>query len=183
MCTEHRGIAGLVRPAGTLFGVTLLALAAILGCSRGESSVASKSRLEERVAEYWAHKIDNDLIRVYEMYEPAFREKVSLQDFLKATTGAAVFVDSELDSVDLRGKEATVSVTYRWHMSREIPGLDKITPPTKTVRGRTAEWVWVDGEWYRKAVDMEGSPLEEIVEQGRRRKQGEPTPEETKTNE
>jgi len=138
----------------------LVALAALVCTIACQEAKPSKAALEARVAEFWGCKVKGDNVRLYDFYEPTYRENTNLQDFLMRRSGAAVFDGFEIDSVEISGTEATAFVTYRWHMSPEI--TRGIQASVKTVPRYPGQWVWVEGQWYHKGPETGESGFDQL---------------------
>ena len=114
--------------------------------------------LQSRVESYWDLKIQRDTIQRYqEFMSSGFKEGVgetasgeerkpiSLEDFVRRSTGAAVYTAAEYKKavLDETGESARVLVEYQWHIA---PGIAPVKMKPKTANWES-KWVLDGGKW------------------------------------
>lgn len=105
-----------------------------------------RSRLEQRVMDYWRALQSRDHEKTYAMLDPYFRAKVRF-DIYKENLGKIEYRDPELKVQEFYGPLA-LAVTK---MTLEVKPFTvnrktfKLDPVEKDIPTR---WIWIDGDWY-----------------------------------
>jgi hypothetical protein len=107
-----------------------------------------KARLRERINEYWQYKIKGDVEKAYQCEVPAFREKVSILQYVNRFK-LFKFVETEVQEIEGNGREAdSISkVTYRVLLK---PMMDR-----KLTKFENEKWTKIKGTWYHVPGDFE----------------------------
>ncbi|ABA57240.1 hypothetical protein [Nitrosococcus oceani] len=102
-----------------------------------------EAALSRRADEFWKAKEAQNWDLIYRFLEPSYRAEVSKAEFLSKQS-LFVYVTHRFEWVEVRGNQGRVNVVY----SRKLndPTLYKLQPEEDSM---IAEWVKVDGVWYR----------------------------------
>lgn len=102
--------------------------------------------LRARVLEWWGARERRDHARMYALFEPAYRKRVTFSDFVKENA-----VRTRFDLADARVDEIVPDSAGRVRVK-----VNMETRPPNLPRGRvTAEdiWVRVSGKWFKVHQD------------------------------
>ncbi len=123
------------------------------GAKAGTGGSKVERALQARVDSYWDLKVQGDTIQRYqEFMSTSFkqgdgedREGITLEDFVRRSTGAATYTGAEFKkaALDESGESARVLVEYQWHISPGIAPV-KMTPKTASWESK---WVLDGGKW------------------------------------
>jgi hypothetical protein len=100
-----------------------------------------------RVDQYWQAREKNDLTALYQFISPAFREKVSVQEFLNQRFPQTI-VDHQILWAEVQGDSAKVRVTV--FIRPNDPNMTKMDPTPETLM---LPWIKVNGQWYLDVKD------------------------------
>jgi hypothetical protein len=100
--------------------------------------------LAQRANELWSAKEKEDWTLIYPYLEPAFRDKVSEEEFQKSNALSA-YLSHTLEWVEVIGDRGRVKVVYTH--TPNAPALTKLEPEPDVM---IEQWVKVDGQWYRR---------------------------------
>jgi len=115
---------------------------------------ASRTRLEQRVSEYWKSRIAAEWGKGYDFMDPVFQSRVRREAYI-GTQGVVKYYDFNTTKMDLTERIAWVTVRY----TMEIPELDVQGRLLKVPKGdeeTVQEWVWMDGDWHLVFKDLMG---------------------------
>jgi hypothetical protein len=111
---------------------------------------AEEPLLAKRVDGFWQAKEQQDWGRIYEYCDPAYRGRVSREEFLQMKA-RHLYVSHKTDWVEVLGDRGRSKVTYMYKPND--PSLAKVDPVAESaIEG----WIKVDGEWYRFIQVVEG---------------------------
>lgn len=159
-------------------GLPLVLVWLLIGCATGPARVAEQApapqpaaqppqpvvrdpatRLGERVAQYWDARVRGDLLETYAVHEPAFRRAVTLTAFLQGR-GSVPITEYAVLNEQIEGRLAYVKMKVKSGLNHQAA--------TKPVEPRWVEfheqWVWVEGDWYRKYRFPVGDPYPAAVD-------------------
>jgi hypothetical protein len=110
-------------------------------------AAADERAVTERAKEWWSARERRDHQRMYDLFEPAYRQKVTFADFLKESA-----VRTRFDLADTRVEavipEADDRVRVKVNMETRPPRL----PAGRVTADDT--WVRVSGQWYKVHEDV-----------------------------
>jgi hypothetical protein len=112
---------------------------------------AEESALARRVDATWKAREAQDFAALYDLLEPAYRQRVTKEDFLKRKS-KYLYLKHAIQWVEVFGATAKSKVGFVQKLND--PTLYKIEPEEQLA---FEEWVKVDGEWYRKMEMPKGS--------------------------
>lgn len=125
------------------------AAAVVFVCSCQSLPVKSPEQaLESRVASMMAARVDQDWAKVYDYFDPDYKEKISKKAFLNINRNVK-YSNFEIQSIDIApsGKQAVVVCVFDMSvMSFQFKGHEE-----------TQDWVKVGRKWYYKAKS--GPPM------------------------
>ncbi len=131
----------------------IVAAATATSCSRSPAqSVGAEesdaNALRERATRWWELRLAKDLKAQYDLWDPDFKKRVSLDGFLSGA-GSTQYMSFKIKDVAIEGDYGYVSVEYVARIGLLIPNLD-LEPQTVTSEH---EWVKADGVWYFRCPD------------------------------
>ena len=113
-------------------------------------NTAEEPLLAKRVDGFWHAKELQDWGRIYEYCDPAYRGRVSREEFLQMKA-RHLYVSHKIDWVEVIADRGKTKVTYTYKPND--PSLTKLDPVAESaIEG----WIKVDGEWYRLIQPAEG---------------------------
>ncbi|MBN9425506.1 MAG: hypothetical protein J0H09_03265 [Burkholderiales bacterium] len=102
-------------------------------------------RIGQRAIERYQAMIGLDFRKAYGYITPAYREKMSYENHLRARPPLAKYLDAKLLKVDCVSNEACdVDIEFTTDAVKGIKGA----VPWKVTRVITERWVLVDGQWW-----------------------------------
>src|SRR3990172_5834863 len=92
--------------SGAVIG--FLAILILVAHCAGPQVVAERERaqVKDRIHEYWQYKIKGDVEKAYQCELPAFRENVSILQYVNRFR-LIKYTGAEIQEIDVKGKEAT----------------------------------------------------------------------------
>lgn len=118
----------------------------LVGCATTQSESPPTERIGQRAIERYQAMIGLDFRKAYGYITPAYREKMSYDNHLKAHPPLAKYIDAKLVAVNCISSEACdVDIEYTTGPAKV--GI-KGAVPWKSTRVITERWVLVDGEWW-----------------------------------
>jgi hypothetical protein len=100
-----------------------------------------KAKLRDRINEYWQYRIKEDVERAYQCEVPAFREKVSILEYLNRFK-LVKYLDAEVQEIEVKGREASSKLKLTYSV------LLKAISEKKLSKLEEETWVKVKGTWY-----------------------------------
>jgi len=111
--------------------------------SKATLDAKSEAALRERVLRWWQAREKRDHRAMYDLFEPAYRSKVTFAEFTPEST-----VRSRFDISSPAVKEITAETKDRAKVVVEFRGMVAIAG--QSFPSRTEDvWVKVHGEWFR----------------------------------
>ena len=107
-----------------------------------------KVKLRDRVNEYWQYRIKGDAERAYQCEVPAFREKVSILQYVNRFK-LVKYLDAEVQEIEVNGREASSSSKLTYVIFLKAISGRKLSKLEKE------KWVKVKGTWYHVPGDFE----------------------------
>ena len=107
-----------------------------------------KAKLRSRIDEYWQYRIKGDVERAYQCELPAFRETVSILQYVNRFK-LVRYVDAEVQEIDIDVRDATskTKVTYivffKAFRDRKLSKLEQ------------EKWVKIENTWYHVPEDFD----------------------------
>jgi hypothetical protein len=109
--------------------------------------------LRQRAAEYWAARVARDYRTQWELSEPRLKGRVTPEEY-GAGRGAIQYLGYDVGDTDIKGSFASVQVKVIARVT--LPG-SQAKPVVRTATVPDG-WIKVEGVWYRRADQPEGSP-------------------------
>lgn len=104
-----------------------------------------EAALTARVNTFWQAREKEDYRTVYDMCSPAFRQKVSADEFLQAKA-RNLYLTHKVEFVEVEGDKARAHVTFTFRPND--PNLTKMAPSEEST---VQPWIRIDGQWYLDA--------------------------------
>jgi hypothetical protein len=117
---------------------------------------ADEAAVAKRTSEYWQARVAQDWKSVYPYLPPAYREKVSLDRFLR-NKARYLYFTPRVEWAEVKDDAARVRVVVSYKTND--PATTKAEPQTTSL---TEKWMRVSGNWY---LDVPIPPDDEIAEQ------------------
>ena len=118
-------------------------------------SQVEETILAKRIEQFWAAREAQDWSTVYQLLEPAYRARVSAQEFQEKrakylySSHRLVWTEVQKEQGNGRGKVIFTRKLNDLHLSKMDP-MDTVT---------IEEWVKVDDEWFRRVVAPPEAPV------------------------
>jgi hypothetical protein len=155
----HTAFRQLVGLAATVLAITLG-----VGSSTAQGTGPDPARLtrpgqdeslalRQRAAEYWAARVARDYRTQWELSEPRLKGRMTPEEY-SAGRGAIQYLGYDVGDADIKGSFASVQVKVIARVT--LPG-SQAKPVVRTATVPDG-WVKVEGIWYRRADQAEGSP-------------------------
>jgi hypothetical protein len=110
-------------------------------------STPAERALRVRVLSWWSARVGRDHQRLYALFEPAYRQRVTFVDFLKESAVRTRY-DLAAPSIDAVVAEAVDRV-------RVVVSIESRPPRLPAGRVTTEDsWVRVSGHWYKVHQDI-----------------------------
>ena len=110
-------------------------------------NAAEEAVLAKRAEAYWQARAEQDLGRLYGYCDPAFRGRVSREEFLQKKA-RYLYLSHRIDWTEVVGDQGRVRVSYSYKPND--PSLSKLEAEQESTM---EAWVKVDGEWYRHITE------------------------------
>ena len=107
-----------------------------------------KAKLRDRINEYWQYRIKEDVEKAYQFEVPAFREKVSILQYVNRFK-LVKYLDAEVQEIEVKGREASSSSKLTYVIFLKAISGKKLSKLEKE------KWVKVKGTWYHVPEDFE----------------------------
>jgi hypothetical protein len=105
-------------------------------------NMEEENRLTQRVTESWEAKEKADWAKVYEFFDPKFKEENPADKFLQRTA-MNTYLGHEIEWIEAIGTNGRVKIKYVARSND--PSLSKLDP---TAASAVENWTLVDGQWY-----------------------------------
>jgi len=119
---------------------------------RGISIKKKEAMLRERVNAYWKGMMRKDLKTTYMIHDPFYRARVPF-DYYASRRGPMVYHSYSIEGVRIEGNEAYVKLRVRYGVPRMVILGKDTSIPVKEVVAEDI-YLFIDGTWYRKFVDV-----------------------------
>ena len=119
------------------------------GCTTGAAKnpgphgPMTKTRLIDRVQEFWTAWQEHDLHRVFLLYAPSYRRKTGEPAFYEVTRGMLGIHPQEYEIREVEMSESGRAATVRIDSFAILPPLGRV--PSRLEQ----KWVYEEGDWYR----------------------------------
>lgn len=114
------------------------------------SSPRKKDLLRQRVEAFWRYMIQGDLERAYSFYDPFFRAKMDVKEFVvKHQTvkyKKAEFIDAKIE-----GNIAKVKVKVTYYIPK-IKVINRTFSVPETTKEFEETWLFIGDNWYRQYI-------------------------------
>jgi hypothetical protein len=127
--------------------------------SKAKHAVDPVTSLNKSVSEYWKARIEGRIERLYEMEEPAYRQKASLKDYTRRFGNMLDIQNFNILNVQVKEdlKEDTVAfvklnLTVKFNVA--IPGLQGRVQQQEI----TDNWVRIGETWYHQTPASSPAP-------------------------
>jgi len=107
-----------------------------------------KAKLRDRVNEYWQYRIKGDVERAYQCEAPAFREKVSILQYVNRFK-MVKYLDAEVQEIEVKGGEASSKLKLTYVIFLRAISNKKLS------KLEEEKWVKIEGAWYHVLEDFE----------------------------
>jgi hypothetical protein len=114
---------------------------------------ADLGRLRERVAAFWAARIEGDAKAQWELLEPRGRGRLTPAEYV-AGPGVVRYLGYQVEDASVEGYFATVKVRLLVHTILPSRQQQRIQPRAALVSDR---WVRIGGIWYRSLEQQEAA--------------------------
>lgn len=122
----------------------------VSGCYRDIPEKEKRELLLKRVNERWAAMVAQDFSRVYDLFDPFFRARVSREGYLAMRNVDVEYINPTVSSVEIKGNVAHVVVEYEYKV-RAIKGKEVSLPARK---GTVEEyWLYIGDNWYNQFIN------------------------------
>ena len=120
-----------------------------------EAHLSTEERLRERITSYWQAKQDDEHETAYEVFDPFFRARRSLDDYL-ATSGRIKYHSHEINSVDITDRIAKVQVTVEASVPEFTMDTGEKASRPKQSYQISETWLFIGDDWYREYYEEQG---------------------------
>jgi hypothetical protein len=120
--------------------------------SGGAGAASDDQRLRERVAAFWAARVEGDPKAQWELLEPRGRGRLTPLEYVPGP-GALKYLAYQVENATVNGYFADVSVRILVQPILPVTRRAKIGPSSTLVTDR---WVRIGGTWYR-SLEQQGS--------------------------
>jgi hypothetical protein len=126
---------------------------ALAGLAKADETSApvgdTESTVRQRVEAFWQAMQDEEYAKVYDLFDPFFRARNSLERYLR-TTGRIAYKGFNVESVDVEGPRAQVKTKIQVQIKpfRASTGEKIERPEVETTIDET--WLNIDGQWFRE---------------------------------
>ena len=107
-----------------------------------------KTKLRDRINEYWQYRIKGDAERAYQCEIPAFREKVSILQYANRFK-LVKYLDVEVQEIEVKGREASSNLKLTYVIFLKAISDKKLNKFEKE------KWVKIEGTWYHLPENFE----------------------------
>jgi len=104
--------------------------------------------VKARAQEFWRAQEKSDYTAIYHLLAPAFREKVSLDEWL-TNKAENLYVSHQILWTEVKGNHATVRTAYEYRLNN--PHVSKMDPEEEIAM---QDWTMVDGQWYLNVMEQ-----------------------------
>ncbi len=104
--------------------------------------------VKKAVADYWQTRMKGLLEKLYQMEEPAFREKTTLKDYYRRFGNMSELQDVKITDVQLKdeAKTALVTLMVAYKLNIPVPGVQGKVRERKM----SDNWIRVGETWYHQ---------------------------------
>ena len=107
-----------------------------------------RSKVRDRVNEYWQYKIKGDIEKAYQCELLAFREKVSVLQYASHFRTFR-YLDAEVQEIEVKGREANSKVKLTYVVTIKVISGKKLN------RFVEEKWINIEGTWYHMPEGFE----------------------------
>lgn len=108
--------------------------------------------LRERVNNYWKGMIKKDMKTTYKLHDPFYRARIPF-DYYSAHRGPMVYHSYSIEDMKIEDNVATVRIKVKYEVPKlTILGKETSIPPKEITAEDT--YLFIDGTWFRKFVDV-----------------------------
>lgn len=111
------------------------------------NQAARKSRLEQRVKEFWAHRIAANYQPTYEVFDFAFKAVTPEKTYL-GNVGVLKYEGFEVKDIVINGNEASIKGRIKYSLPPTVAFNGKTVQQGSTEDEVAHKWVWVGNDWY-----------------------------------